>query len=102
MKTSSLSIRTTAAQSKSAIAMLMVAGGLAAALPAQANPDPASVAAQAATKEIVPCVKTKTHGLAPCVKTKGTPGSIIPCIKNKTGAIAPCVKTKVATEPSGH
>lgn len=82
--------------------MLMVVGGLATALPAQANPDTASVATQAAAKEIAPCVKTKTRGLAPCVKTKGTPGGIAPCVKTKTGAIAPCVKTKVATDPSGH
>ncbi len=83
--------------------MLMVAGGLATALPAQANPGPTTVAAEAQAKEIVPFVKAKTRGLAPCVKTRSTPGGNIPCVKTKTGAIAPCVKNKApATDPNGH
>ncbi len=82
------------ARRKSAIALLMVAGGLAAALPVLANPASAPVAGGAASKEILPCFKNKTRELAPCVKTRGAPGAIVPCVKTKTGAIAPCVKTK--------
>ena len=87
---------------KSAIAMLLVAGGLVSAVPARAqvNPDVAPVANEASDKKIIPCVKNKTRTLAPCVKNRNTPGAIIPCIKTKTGAIVPCVKTKaVVTVP---
>lgn len=85
---------------KSAIAMLMVAGGLATAMPVQADPDPANTTIETANKAIIPCVKTKNRTLAPCVKTRIAPVAIAPCVKTKTGAIAPCVKTKtVVTAP---
>lgn len=87
----------------SALAMLLVAGGLAAALPARANPVEApATGGETAAKAVIPCVKAKTRGLAPCVKSKT--GLIVPCVKtrNKTGAIAPCVKTKLpAAAPVG-
>ncbi|MES2948271.1 MAG: hypothetical protein V4858_06995 [Pseudomonadota bacterium] len=86
--------RGSTARRKSAIALLMVAGGLAAALPVQANPGSAPVAGDAANREILPCFKNKTRELSPCFKTRGAPGAIAPCAKTKTGAIAPCVKTK--------
>lgn len=81
---------------KSAVAMLMVAGGLCAAMPTQASPDPAHAVESTTTPEIAPCVKTRTRGIAPCVKTKSPvkPGAIVPCVKTKAGALAPCVKTK--------
>lgn len=85
---------------KTAMAMLLVAGGLAAALPARANPVEAPATGEAAPKAVIPCVKNKTRGLAPCVKSKT--GLIVPCVKTKTGAIAPCVKTKLpAADPVG-
>lgn len=88
--------RRAAAPRNSAIALLMVAGGLAAAMPVQAQIDPnlAPATTEAANKEIVPCVKNKTRVLAPCVKNRTSPGTVLPCFKTKTGAIAPCVKTK--------
>jgi hypothetical protein len=87
---------------KSAIALLLVAGGLTAAMPARAQIDPSikPVANEASDKKIIPCIKNKTRGLTPCVKTRNVPGAIVPCVKTKTGAIAPCVKTKtVVTAP---
>lgn len=89
---------------KSAIAMLLLAGGLTSAMPARAqvNLEVTPAANEASDKKIVPCVKNKTRGLAPCVKTRSAPGGIAPCVKTKTGAIAPCVKTKtVVTAPVG-
>lgn len=77
---------------KSAIAMMMVAGGLASAIPVQATTVVDPPVADASNKSIVPCVKTKAGGLAPCVKTRA--GGIAPCVKTKAGGIAPCVKTK--------
>jgi hypothetical protein len=77
---------------KSAIAMMMVAGGLATAIPAMASTVVEPPVADAAGKAIVPCVKTKGGGIAPCVKTRA--GGLIPCVKTKGGGIAPCVKTK--------
>lgn len=83
----------------SAIAMMIVAGGLATAIPALAAPVAAPPVSDAKTKEIAPCVKTRAGGLAPCVKNRG--GEIAPCVKTKTGDIAPCVKTKGARTDSG-
>lgn len=94
--TAASSASRTATHRKSAIAMLMVAGGLATAIPVQADPDPANTTIEKSNKAIVPCVKTKTGALAPCVKTRTAPVAIAPCVKTKTGAIAPCVKTKTA------
>lgn len=82
----------------SAIAMMIVAGGLATAIPATAAPVATPAVSDAKAKEIVPCVKTKVGGLAPCVKTRD--GQIAPCVKTKTGDIAPCVKTKGARADS--
>lgn len=82
---------------KSAVAMMMVAGGLAAATPLKA--EPVAAPADASTKTLAPCVKNRVGGIAPCVKTRV--GEIVPSVKTKTGAITPCVKTKAVADPGG-
>ena len=92
-----------ALQYKSALALLLVSGGLLAAAPAQAqiNPDVRPESAKATDRSLIPCVKSKNPSIAPCVKNKH--GDIVPCVKNKTGGIAPCVKTKtIAPAPTGQ
>lgn len=94
----------------SAVAMMIVAGGLAVAVPARAhaaetsgvNEDLVKSTARCDKKigNIAPCVKTKAGGLAPCVKTKADDlalrakpktAVIVPCIKNKGAVVAPAI-----------
>jgi hypothetical protein len=57
--------RRAAAHRKSAIAMLMVAGGLAAAMPVRAAPEAENTPIETANKAVVPCAKTETVATAP-------------------------------------
>lgn len=75
---------------KSAIAMMMVAGGLAAAIPALAATVVEPVVSEASAKGIAPCVKTKAGGIAPRVKTKK--GELAPCVKVKGLVADPAAK----------
>ena len=73
---------------KSAVAMMLVAGGLAAAVsattvPAYAQSDEGTIA------EVTPCIKTRENEVTPCIKTR----DVTPCIMPR-GDVTPCIKPR--------
>lgn len=83
----------------SAVAMMIVAGGLAVAVPARAhaaetsgvNEDLVKSTARCDKKigNIAPCVKTKADDLA--LRAKPKTAVIVPCIKNKGAVVVPAI-----------
>ena len=73
---------------KSALALMMVAGGLVAAAPALTTP----AFAQSTKAAVGPCAKTRKGAVGPCMKTRK--GVVAPCMKTRKGLVAPCAKTK--------